>query len=88
MNVFFPSKTLKNESILSKVAGLQYSTLLRMNYFEGIFQKSWPQIMEQTEAVARRCFPLNFAKFLRTPFSIEHLRWLLLHAMIQSFKES
>ena len=24
------------------------------------------------------CFPMNFAKFLRTPFSIEHLRWLLL----------
>ena len=25
-----------------------------------------------------RCFPLNFAKFLRTPFIIEHLWWLLL----------
>ena len=25
-----------------------------------------------------RCFPVNFAKFLRTPFSIEHLWWLLL----------
>ena len=24
------------------------------------------------------CFPVNFAKFLKTPFSIEHLRWLLL----------
>ena len=26
----------------------------------------------------RRCFPLNFVKFLRTPFLTEHLRWLLL----------
>ena len=26
----------------------------------------------------RRCFPMNFAKFPRTPFLIEHLRWLLL----------
>ena len=26
-----------------------------------------------------RCFPVNFAKFLRTPFFTEHLRWLLLH---------
>ena len=26
-----------------------------------------------------RCFPLNFAKFLRIPFFIEHLRWLRLH---------
>ena len=25
-----------------------------------------------------RCFPLNFVKFLGTPFLIEHLRWLLL----------
>ena len=25
-----------------------------------------------------RCFPLNFAKFLRTPFLTEHLWWLLL----------
>ena len=27
----------------------------------------------------QRCFPVNFAKFLRTPFSIEHLQWLLLN---------
>ena len=26
-----------------------------------------------------RCFPLNFVKFLRTPFFTEHLRWLLLY---------
>ena len=26
-----------------------------------------------------RCFPLKFAKFLRTRFLTEHLRWLLLH---------
>ena len=25
------------------------------------------------------CFPVNFAKFLRTPFFIEHFGWLLLH---------
>ena len=25
-----------------------------------------------------RCFPVSFAKFLRTPFLTEHLRWLLL----------
>ena len=27
----------------------------------------------------RRCFPVNFAKLLRTPFLTEHLRWLLLN---------
>ena len=26
-----------------------------------------------------RCFPVNFAKFLRTYFFIEHIHWLLLH---------
>ena len=26
-----------------------------------------------------RCFPVNFVNFLRTPFLIEHLWWLLLH---------
>ena len=26
----------------------------------------------------RRCFAVNFAKFLRTPFFTEHLQWLLL----------
>ena len=26
-----------------------------------------------------RCFPVNFAKFLRIPFFTEHLQWMLLH---------
>ena len=26
-----------------------------------------------------QCFPVNFVKFLRAPFSIEHLLWLLLY---------
>ena len=30
------------------------------------------------KGVWHRCFPVNFAKFVRTPFLIEHLRWLLL----------
>ena len=28
-----------------------------------------------------RYFPVNFAKFLRTPFPTEHLRWLLLYGL-------
>ena len=28
--------------------------------------------------LCERCFPVNFAKFLKTPFLTEHLRWLLL----------
>ena len=28
-----------------------------------------------------RCSPVNFVKFLRTPFFIEHLWWLLLYSL-------
>ena len=33
-----------------------------------------------------RCFPVNFVKFLRTPFCIEHPWWLLLYITTLSFK--
>ena len=33
-----------------------------------------------------RCFPMNFAKFLRTPFLTEHLRWLLLSSVSAKLK--
>ena len=31
-----------------------------------------------------RCFPVNFVKFLRTPFLKEHLWWLLLYKPLTS----
>ena len=31
-----------------------------------------------------RCFPVNFVKFLRTPFLTEHLWWLLLYRFFTS----
>ena len=47
-----------------------------------IQQKIWRKIrLDATllkKSLWQRCFPVNFAKFLRTPFFIEHLRWLLL----------
>ena len=33
-----------------------------------------------------RCFPVNFAKFSRTHFFIEHLRWLLLSCQTSMMK--
>ena len=32
-----------------------------------------------------RCFPVNFVKFLRTPFLTEHLQWLLLNVFLFLF---
>ena len=34
------------------------------------------------------CFPANFAKFLSSPFFIEHLRWLLLLIQLQDEYEA
>ena len=33
-------------------------------------------------------FPVNFAKYLRTPFLTEHLRWLLLNPEIIFFSDN
>ena len=33
----------------------------------------------------RRCFPVKFLKFLRAPFYIEYLRWLLLRVVLSFF---
>ena len=35
--------------------------------------------------LCHRCFPVNFPKFLRTPFLTEHLRWLLLENLKASY---
>ena len=34
------------------------------------------------------CFPVNFAKFLRTPFLTEDLRWLLLNIILDYLKKT
>ena len=42
-----------------------------------MFIRHWSFI--KNKRLLRRCFPVNSAEFLRTSFSIEHHRWLLLH---------
>ena len=37
-------------------------------------------------SLQHRCFPVKFAKFLRTPFFIEHLGWLLLNSISSRVK--
>ena len=46
---------------------------------ESLFNKAsglWPAILFK-KRLQHRCFPVNFVKFLRTSFYIEHLWWLL-----------
>ena len=37
--------------------------------------------------LSHRCFPVNFGKYLRTPFFTEHLRWLLPSISFFTIKE-
>ena len=39
-------------------------------------------------SLQHRRFPVKFAKFLRTPFFTEHLRWLLLNSSLSSSTSS
>ena len=56
------------------------SALLHLKKFRKIHRKTHvPETLLLKKRLWHRCFPVNFAKFLRTPFSIEPLRWLLLN---------
>ena len=58
---------------------------------QGLFFKKVASLRPATllkKRLCRRCFPVNFVKFLRTPFFIEHLWWLLLerHFIVTGFQ--
>ena len=57
-----------------KKGALVKSSSVKMVFLE-ILQNSLKNLCAR---VWRRCFSVNFAKFLRTPFCTEHLWWLLL----------
>ena len=64
----FTGKHLCQSLFLNKVAGLR--SLLQKNL--------WHPATLLKKRLWHRCFPVNFAKLLRTPFFIEHVWWLLL----------
>ena len=63
--VKFAGKHLCQSFFFNKVAGLRPATLLK-------------NILWLKKIVWYRYFPVNFVKFLRTPFLTENHRWLLL----------
>ena len=65
----FTGRHLWQSLFFNKVPGLGPATLLKKSLRTATLLKKRPQ---------RRCFPVSFAKFGRTPFLVEHLRWLLL----------
>ena len=54
---------------------LKFSQKSQENTCVGVFFLTVTFLKERLQ---HRSFPMNFAKFLRTPFFTEHLRWLLL----------
>ena len=74
-------KTCINTNItdISTEAGAQRCSIKKCSARKGVlrnFAKFTRKHLPQR--LWRRCFPVNSAKFLRTPFLAEHLRWLLL----------
>ena len=65
--------------------GFQSSeAVTRMSFVKKISQNSHENIWPHPATLLKkrfwnRCFPVNFVKFLKTPFLTEHLWWLLLN---------
>ena len=68
-DVFCKKSVLRN---FAKFTGKHLCQSLYLNKVSGL----WPETLLK-QRLWRRCFPVNFGKFLRTPFLTEHLRWLL-----------
>ena len=64
----FTGKHLCQSLFFNKVAACRVSFLIKLQPATLLKKKFW-----------HRCFPVNFAKILRTPFLTDHLRWLLLY---------
>ena len=54
----------------------QENTCARVSFFNKIAGLKPATLLKKR--LWHRCFPMNAVKFLRTPFHIEHLWWLLL----------
>ena len=70
----------------NKISSLLIEAVVRRCSVKKVFLEILQNSQENTCArvsvkkrLWHRCFPVNFAKFLRTPFLTEHLRWLLLY---------
>ena len=62
---------------------MQKQTVVRWCSVKKAFLKISQNLQENNGVkkcrIRDRCFPVNFSKFLKTPFLIENLRWLLLY---------
>ena len=78
-NCSFTIKSVSNINIYSPIRKLIVSTNQSLNTFQ------IPKAVLLKMRLWDRCFPVNFTKFLRTPFLPEHLLWLLLKYFVYQF---
>ena len=80
-NVVYNVRSSFPEVFYRKGVLRNFSKLTGKHLFQSLFFNKVAGVRPETLLKKRlwhRCFPVNLAKFLRTPFHIEHLRWLLL----------
>ena len=80
--LFYKKGVLKN---FIKFTGKHLCQSLFFNKVAGLRPQACNFIRPATLLIKRLwhgCFPVNFTKFLKTLFFIEHLRWLLLNVLI------
>ena len=65
------------KGVLRNVAKLTGKQLCQSLYFNKVAGLRPATLLKQR--LWHLCFPVNFAKLLRTPFLTEHLRWLRLN---------
>ena len=69
------------EVFCKKVVLKKFTKFTGKHLCQSLFLKKVPDPRPVTLLKKRfwyRCFPVNFLKYLKTPFFIDHLRWLLL----------
>ena len=84
--VWFSFSVMKNrssrpENFYKKGVLRNFTKLTGEHLCQGLFFNKVAGLRPATRLEKRlwhRCFPVNFVKFLRTPFYIKHLWWLLL----------
>ena len=78
LGIFFNEKHLDKKLIVLLYFFFTNSwDLANVGMLKASEKVTWPSVLFK-KRLRLMSFPANFAKFLETPFSIKHLRWLLL----------
>ena len=71
------SSCCKIEAVIQRCSLIRvFLKILQKSHENSCARVSFLMKLQLEKRIRHRCFPVNIAKFLRTPFFIEHLRWL------------